>query len=137
MTRELPSIPSRQRDTRPVCPECQASGKSATIREVGRGITIVPETDEYWDNEGRKHIHRLQIASVTFACEHGHRFQEIDPVDPCFCGWTHPTHGTVAKRTESLAANTFMSDMMSPNRQVNDAPNRDHLTPSARDRAGI
>lgn len=57
------------------CPECVKEGKTSRVYEQG-GASTAMCTQDFYDEDGRRHHHDPNWHSTSYQCSNGHRWAE-------------------------------------------------------------
>ena len=70
------------------CPECRKLGQRSKVFFNKRIVQLLHTTD-FWDEDGRLHVHDPNLVTASFSCSKGHRWSETErPVCPVKeCEW--------------------------------------------------
>lgn len=84
------------------CPRCQELGLKSTVQQAQTGVCApFGPPQEYWDEEGRLHVHERVDTYMPYRCSNGHEWQ--DTVHQCpSCDWRDEYHRN--NWTEPIAA---------------------------------
>lgn len=58
-----------------ICPVCRREGQRSTVREMQTTVTLMNEVVLY-DEQGHRQVLNPNVATTSYVCSRGHRFQE-------------------------------------------------------------
>lgn len=65
------------------CPRCQQAGLQSRVY-VGSSYTTLLDTFEFYDEQGRHHLHNPNCTTTSYSCSNGHAWQETRQ-SKCWC----------------------------------------------------
>ena len=71
-----------------ICEKCHEEGKKSNVYEGISGITAM-YCQPYYDEQGRRHNHDMNITTIQFRCSNNHEWSKQSS-GSCWCGWGKP-----------------------------------------------
>jgi len=68
------------------CAICEKEGTFSTLHPSSFYRTTLTGTKEYYDEQGKYHVHSNNTRTQDFTCSKGHRY-EVSSKQECWCGW--------------------------------------------------
>jgi hypothetical protein len=68
------------------CPECEPKGVQSKLHIKADHVKAEPNV--FWDTDGKKHFHIVDICLETVKCSMGHTFMQVSSAKCELCGWT-------------------------------------------------
>ena len=68
-----------------ICPECKKEGLKSRVY-VGPSTSTLMYCEPFYDEDGKLHIHDLNMRTTNYSCSNGHTWSE-NHSGKCWCGW--------------------------------------------------
>lgn len=90
------------------CPECIKKNLESKMHIQAEHVTAKPNV--FWEKDGRKHFHIVDVCLETIKCSNGHTFMQVSSSKCDVCGWTSLEFLKmlimIAEKTGQIANNT-------------------------------
>lgn len=77
-----------------LCPVCQTEGRTSVVREKA-SVEVKGPVDKYYDEDGAYHFHDPSYIRREYECDQHHRWDRIECVSKCWCGWKAEEDGVI------------------------------------------